>query len=499
MNGSNGFLAVTYREDDQWLLANDPVDSGTSSGSPWPLFANSLIQNQSIPLGFITVAEGSTGINLWQKGQTWYDAMYDQVTEATNGTMKIKTVLFFQGETDMLTTSSTAGNYTLYKNNLSYFLTSVLDDFIFSDKVLIAQIGHLASTNNRGTTDNIRKAQLDFCNENDRISLFPTYDIGPHSDNVHFKSDEELQELADRWWGITGELVYGLGDGTGPKINNITMDEGDNDTLILNFTESSLPLKIEYWNGTTNSKAQGFYFILQNGTSVGDDLVNSTSVINNYQLQINLTQNVTSEMTVTLGGFSDGVAKPIIRDSSTYAIPAETFYNFSIYYSRIVASGSAENSNTNTGGSTGLGTYRPSENALQNGWRINVAKNQKVQIPLSGSKKNIEIKSVEGDKVIVSVDGSDYEISNLSSGKIDLDDDGFYDVEITNNGVTGSYANLEFKLIHEEVPSEQEEIQGQNIIEKIPETLKKVNWKVYVLVGGVIILIVIWIVLKKKK
>lgn len=155
---------------------------------------------------------------------------------------------------------------------------------------------------------------------------------------------------------------------------------------------------------------------------------------------------------------------------------------------------------TTNGGSTGLGTYRPSENSLQNGWSVRVVKGQKVQIPIGelGESKNIEIKSIGEGKVVVSVGGKDYEISSSEKGKIDLDSDGFYDVEINNKETSESYADLEFKLIHEEVPSEQEEKKEENILDKIPEVVKKFDWKVYVLIGVVIILIIVWIVLKRK-
>ena len=153
--------------------------------------------------------------------------------------------------------------------------------------------------------------------------------------------------------------------------------------------------------------------------------------------------------------------------------------------------------NFNPGSST-TGTFRPSENALKNGWNVNIAKNQKVEIPVGEDKKEVKVEKIAKEKVTVSVDGNNYEIGKNSSGKIDLDSDGFYDVEIVNNGITGNYANLEFKLIHEEVPSENQENESENVIENIP-VLGKINWKIYVAIGIIIVLVIVGVLLNRKK
>jgi len=156
-------------------------------------------------------------------------------------------------------------------------------------------------------------------------------------------------------------------------------------------------------------------------------------------------------------------------------------------------------SSTDSASGSGTWTFRPSEENLEKGYSVNIAKNQKVEIPVGENKKQVKIESVGEEKVIVSVDGENYEIENSASEKVDLDSDGFYDIKIVNNGVTGNYANLEFKLINEKIESKNEEEQNENIFDEIPDVIKSIDWKIYVLSGAILILIVFWVLLKKEK
>jgi hypothetical protein len=499
LNGSNEYYSTVYREDDVWLIGNDPIDNGTSNGSPFPLLVNNLIQNQSVPVGFISVAKGGTNISLWQKGQPWYDNMHNQIAEATNGTMKVKSLLFHQGETDSF--SSEATNYSTYKEYLSSLAIDFLNDTFISEKIVVAQIGEVTSTTVL-TLNDIRRAQQDSWDDNDNISAGPIlYDIVPLVDGVHLKTDLEIQELASRWSGSVLSAIYGTGDGRGPIINNITLDEGDNDTITLNFTEISLPLKVEYWNGTSSSSVGGFNFTLENGSLYGDEIVDSISILNQNKIEVNLTINITSGANISFGDYNGGEARGVIKDSSSYSLPAEPFYNYSITYVPIQVDESSDASLTNSGGSS-TGTFKPYESNLESGYNIRMIKNQKIEIPVGdlGEKKTIVVESISGGKVVLSVDGTEYGIYENSSGKIDLNGDGFYDVEIMNKGNIGNSANLEFKSIHEEIPKEEQEEQKEgNIINEIPEIVKKLNWKIYVGIGIVVVLIVSLSLLKKKK
>jgi len=156
------------------------------------------------------------------------------------------------------------------------------------------------------------------------------------------------------------------------------------------------------------------------------------------------------------------------------------------------------------GGSTGLGgTYKPSESMFENGYKVNVRANQKVRIPFDNSGQEITIKEISNSEnnVVVSFGGNDYKISLNNSGKIDLDNDGFYDVEIYNKNVYGSVVSLEFNLISEEVPSDVQGGVDENVKDGVKDAIEngiKTNWYVYVGVLLVIVLIVLLVLLKRK-
>ncbi|MDD5191807.1 MAG: sialate O-acetylesterase [Candidatus Nanoarchaeia archaeon] len=330
LNSSDNFNATVYREDGAWKLANDPTDSDPclGNGSVWPKIADYIIQNQSIPVAFITVADGGTSILQWQKGQTQYENMINQVRKATNGTMRVKTLLFFQGETDAKTDTGVRGNYNYYKSNLTKMANDFINDTEIATTVIAGQIDRSYSSWTRTTVDNIRKAQQDLWNEDNNISAGPvTYDITQTDVMVvHFNTNDEITAFANRWWASVANVIYGVGDGRGPILKNITFGGGNNN-LILSFDESSLPLLIKNWNGTISLKAQGFR-IVDGSVVLDDNNITSAVVINNNQIQINFSTNISLNAKVSLGSYTDGYNKNIIRDNSSFSLPAEAFLDF---------------------------------------------------------------------------------------------------------------------------------------------------------------------------
>jgi len=244
--------------------------------------------------------------------------------------------------------------------------------------------------------------------------------------------------------------------------------------------------------------------------SAGGNLNTYVNISNNY---VSINSTALSELnkvaTITLYNvelnnpriMKDSVVCPsticteVSYSGGNYTFTVTGFSNYSIEETP-----SSTTDDTTSSGS-GTGTYKPSESSLENGFSVNILAGQKVQITYSNGKTNlVEVESVDEEKVIVFVDSVNYEISLGSSVKIDLDNDGFYDVEISNKKFySNGIANLEFKLINEEVPFGEQEEQKSNVGENIPEVLKNVEWYVYVIIGVIVLLIVVGIVLKKRK
>jgi hypothetical protein len=326
LNPADPFIATVYHESDSWRPAYDPVDTRSGQGSPWPRVADYITQNINVPIAYISTAYDGASIIDWQKGEVHYNFMINQISEATHGTMRVRAMLYFQGEKDasLTYTTSLKGNYTYYKENLSHLASDFLNDTDIAVTVIVGQIDNPQSGATRETTDNIRRAQRDSWDEDPNIYPGPvTYDIQQTIDNLHFKTDKEINVFAGRWWACIKKDIYGLGDGRGPQLDTISMV--DSDTLIVTFSESSTPLLVKDYLGNSASEPMGWR-IVDGGTILTDSDITAT-VISNYEVQLDLNSPVSSSAIVSFGSYLDGYGKPVIRDSSTFVLPAEPFYS----------------------------------------------------------------------------------------------------------------------------------------------------------------------------
>ncbi len=96
--GAAGFFHKYTVTNDAWQIGGDPFDTATSSGSLFPILANLLVADKSIPVGFIGVAQGSTALSQWQTGGTFNNRMLDYLTNS--GGNDVEGVCSWIGETD---------------------------------------------------------------------------------------------------------------------------------------------------------------------------------------------------------------------------------------------------------------------------------------------------------------------------------------------------------------------------------------------------------------
>ena len=227
-------------------------------------------------------------------------------------------------------------------------------------------------------------------------------------------------------------------------VGNITLTSLDNTSSIVTITSPT--------NGSTVA-----------GSSMSVSVTTDENATCNYSVDAGTTNySLTSDSagtshTGTATGLSDGSYVLNVYCADLQGNVNNT-QNVSFSVSIPVTASSSESSGNSN---YVLGVYSPSESSLKNGYTVNVKAQQKVVV----SSSDVTIESVSEGEVIVSVDGVSYTISDSSSTKIDLNNDGYYDVEIVNNGVTGEYANLEFTLINEAVPSNQQDSESGNVID----------------------------------
>lgn len=326
--------ASMFGNDDNWKQLADPVDvntnyvdaisnwAGSTNGSVWPLLATRFLAGQNVPVAFVPTSISGSTIANWQRNNsnpgdlnTLYGSMYRRI----NAVGGIKAVLFWQGEVDARNAEASA----IYKNSLSAFANNVYADF--GVKVVDAQIGD-SGRSDAYYLNEIRLSQQSAWNDGENVLPGPVlYDVNLSDetgeglvDGLHFKTDDDLQTAANRWWAAMDADFYGGTDGRGPRINS-AQSTADKTQITLTFTDETLPLL----------PASGFggFTVKDNGVPVS---ISSIVKIASNQLKITLSSAASGTITVSLGEDRTGTGATVPTDSSTYNLPAEIFVDYSV-------------------------------------------------------------------------------------------------------------------------------------------------------------------------
>jgi len=322
LNGSNMYVAKNY-DGTNWVDANDPIDDNTNIGSHWSLVADYLTAYLEVPIGYIADASEGAGIIDWTKGETgYYDELVDMVYNGTLGTKKVKAVLYHQGEADARTTAGDFRGVNGSYNDYKYYGNLLADDFVNdtnAEVVLMGQIGHrkgsVAPGNIKTVASNIRLAQSDLWAEDNNITGGALcYDMNT-SDDVHFKTNQELDKFGQRWFYAIQHYLYGE-DTKQPEIQQIQL-LSDN-VMELEFDKN---LTFEAWNGDTGAGTLYGFELNISGNYYNQSDMNSYS-IDGTKLTINWTITMNStNATLSFGRGNDAYNHTIIRDNETQQPP----------------------------------------------------------------------------------------------------------------------------------------------------------------------------------
>lgn len=189
-----------------WRLANDPqpeISGGMGSGgSPWPRLGSLLVRSNQVPVGFIGLAYGGSSLSQWAPGTSYYRNLTNTLVRfGTNGA---RAVLWHQGETDSLNSTSATG----YAQTLSNIVTRSRAAAGWSVPWGIAEVSfHPAATRAQeepvaagqrlftyANTNCFRGAHTDDFNLENKLS-----------DTVHFNTtglNEHAQQWADTLCGV---------------------------------------------------------------------------------------------------------------------------------------------------------------------------------------------------------------------------------------------------------------------------------------------------------
>ncbi|MDO6738211.1 sialate O-acetylesterase [Wenyingzhuangia sp. 2_MG-2023] len=322
---------TVYTQGDVWNIGNDSTDPHGDLGSAWPILGGYIAENTGIPVCFITTASGGTSLvstetvtGNWQRGESVYNIMTNQVTEANPN--NIKAVLWFQGEKD----SSNGISRADYNAGLDQLLIDIHTDLPGSPDLIPGVIGPWIPAEVNSTQ--IRLGIIDAWNDNENILHGPQmYDIKISNDgigdNLHFKSDDEIQTLGFRWWKALEEHYYSGTTGRGPIVYNAELLSNETEIVLTFITSSSLL--------PASDLATDIWFVYDNGTEIP---VNSAVVSATDKVTLTLAQAPTSSiLTVTYAKDNTAEGKAVLTDSTTgntaegvSHLPADVFSDFSV-------------------------------------------------------------------------------------------------------------------------------------------------------------------------
>lgn len=314
------YNATVFKENDVWALANDPIDVSTASGCPFPVLAGYIMDNASVPVCFITTAEGSTGLYAradWQKGGGQggnYENMWSQVNDS--GVNAVKAVLFHQGEYDAYNGAS----YTDYKNALIGLADNITADLPGAPNTYVAQIGGAEAYYSSGSATqnvwNITRAQQDAWNE---TNIFPgplVYDLTA-TDNIHLQTNASVHAAALRWWNSLNNTIYNTADNRGPRIENLSVSP-ERQRLIIDFYNDGNGLSVP--GGTS-------YHHIYNGSTDETSSITYTKQTSTYQITIQLSKALTGTVKYSYALGCEAHGGDVINDNSSYSLPMEKVFN----------------------------------------------------------------------------------------------------------------------------------------------------------------------------
>lgn len=294
----------------RWQELRDPV--GGVEGSVWPLVASHHTVDQGVPVAFVPTAVGGTSITQWQPGDKYYERMLGHVAAAGGGA---RAVLFWQGETDAVDgmSESTYGAW------LDGFAAGVENDL--GVPVVVAQIGEVATDG--ANLDPIREAQRAAWEAGGNVLAGPTLydvDLGDDSfdDGTHFRSNDDLQVAAERWWAALDLHFFGGSDGRGPQLVSATRD-ATGTQVTATFSDATLPIE-------PATGLDGF-LVEEGGATI--DVISSTRTASDT-IVLDLAAALSGPATLSLGKGHTAAGKTAPTDSTGVRLPAESFVDVAI-------------------------------------------------------------------------------------------------------------------------------------------------------------------------
>lgn len=326
---SHGSLkAAKFTQADVFGAGNDPIDTGTSIGSHWPLLATQIMASQGVPVMFISTGTGSTDVagtnNQWEKNNSGYSTMIGQV--ADSGTNGVKGILMHLGP-NAVVNASTLSQAT-YNAALDTLATNVAADVVGAPKINVGIFGKITTgspPDRVAAINNLRGAIIEAHGDNANIKPGPCLIDLDYADGVHPKSDAELTAVAARWWVAISETYYGGSGGRGPRVIGATWNLA-RDALTVEFDralKAGLTHATACWAVSDNGAAMTVSAVDYHGSNPAALVITPSAAA--------VGQLGTTTVTYASGNTAVGVVVPLSADiampsGAAVQIPAEPFY-----------------------------------------------------------------------------------------------------------------------------------------------------------------------------
>ena len=299
--------------------------------SPWPIVSNLITESENIPLSFIQTSKGGGEIGWWEKGLGYnYEEITHSVSKATNGTMSVKAILFFQGESNAMGEyyEWPLDRYNNYKIHLKNLIHNLLED-IDVKKFVLGQTGEIIHAPDvMDGLSGVRKIQQELWNNENIIQGPITYDIGPLIDNLHFTTDKEIHEIANRWGISILKGVYGYEIPLNPELLDANLDNSKK-KIILIFDKN---IKLENWLKEEGQELKGLEI------EDGENHLNYTNYrveISNNEIYIILDQTISNYASISYANDGSSTGEYNIRETSSNSLPAKPFFQVILYYDQL--------------------------------------------------------------------------------------------------------------------------------------------------------------------
>ncbi len=312
----SGLRSVVFKQSSlAWVPCDDPTDVSTVGGSYWPLLGDLLEENLSIPIGFITCADGSTGLYL--AGWTKNNAEYAQtIVNVSNSAINaIKACIWYQGEFD----SDAAVSRANYGAAEIAMINNFATDLPGSPKTLVFQIGYTGAG-----VDAIRLAKVDSWDAGGNVlgctGIYDKSNATHPSSGGNPDSPLGLTIVRRMWASLKANFYSGANSARGPKYSTITYNVSQTDIHVV-FNQV---LK----TGLTHDTS--LWAVTGNGVPVTISAITYSADVHAVTLHTLTVPALPIVVSFGLGGSTAGKVAPLgpdiaTPDASTINLPAEPF------------------------------------------------------------------------------------------------------------------------------------------------------------------------------